>query len=164
MARNLTARSWEAIAHQQTNDVFILLLDIAFHNGTDWECIHLCNNSTDIISAASGPSTTYIAFPLAINLPSDESNVVSVGTLTVSNVTQELIGRIRALAKPMQVTVSVINAEEPDVYVGTWPCFIWRQLVYNVNTITGQISLENFLSEPYPGGTFTSSIAPGLFV
>lgn len=165
MSRDLTTTTWRAIARQRTNDVFVLLIDVMLWDADagEYTCVHVCNNSIDIVSSASGSSVTYIAFPVDVIPPSEESRGASVGTLTISNVTQDIISAIRALTKPMLVTMSIINHMEPDEYVATWPEYIWRQLTYDVNVISGQLSLENFLSEPYPGGTMTSSIFPGLF-
>lgn len=165
MSRNLTARTWQAIAQQRTMDVFLLLLDIMIWDDVNKEygCLHICNNTTDVVSAHSGSPVTYIAFPVAFALPADESVGISAGTLTVTNVTQELIGYVRTLKKPMLVTLSVINFEEPDVLVATFPEFTWRQITYDVTTIVGQISLENFVSEPYPGDYMLSSVLPGIF-
>ena len=165
MARNPTALTWQALTAQYTTDAFIALLRISYWDDANqnYDCVFICNNSTDIRSSADGEEHIYISFPVGIIAPTDESGGLSKATLTITNVSQELIDQIRTTPKPMIVDIGVINSAEPDVLIAKWPHYIWRNLSYDVNAISGQISMENFVSEPYPGDRFTPATTPGLF-
>ena len=165
MARNLTARTWQAILSQETMDPFVLLLAISIKSGADWLCVYLTNNSVDLVSTVADGSTpqTYIAFPFQITLPRAEPGKISQVQLSVTNVSRELIDYIRAVKDPMVINLYVINATEPDIVVAEHLNYTWRGLQYNASTITGTISLEDYLSKSYPSELMTPSNFPGLF-
>lgn len=165
MSRNLTARTWEAILSQETMDPFVLLLTISAKYAGNWSCIYLTNNSEDLLSNVQDGSTVhnYIAFPFQITLPRAEPGKISQVQLSVTNVSRELIDYIRNVEEAMVVNLYVINAEEPNVIVAQHLNYTWRGLQYNASTITGTISLEDYLSKSYPAELMTPSNFPGLF-
>lgn len=167
MPRNLSLATWEALLAQETQTAFVVLLTISMDQAGDgnWTCLHLTSNNVDVESTvADGVTTeTYIAFPFSFTLPASNPGQISSVTFSVTNVSQELIDYIRNVAAPMVVNLYVINADEPDTIVVQHPAYTWRNLSYNVQTISGTISLENFLSEPFPGDLMAPYNFPGLF-
>lgn len=165
MPRNLTARTWQAILSQETMDPFVLLLTISIKSGGQWLCVYLTNNSLDLVSTVQDGSTpqTYIAFPFQITLPRSEPGKISQVQLSVTNVSRELIDYIRNVTEPMLVNLYVVNAAEPNIVVASHTNYTWRGLQYNASTITGTISLEDYLSKSYPSELMTPANFPGLF-
>lgn len=146
-------------------DPFVLLLTISIKQGADWNCIYMTNNSVDVASTVADGSTpqAYISFPFEITLPRAEPGKISQVTLSVTNVSRELIDYVRAVEAPMIVNLFVINTAEPDVIVAQHNNYTWRGLQYSPATISGTISLEDYLSKSYPSELMTPSNFPGLF-
>jgi len=167
MARDLTLTTWEALLSQETQTAFLVLLTISMDQLGDgnWTCLHLTSNNVDVESTvADGVTTeTYISFPFDFTLPANNPGQISSVTLSVTNVSQELIDYIRNVPVPMVVNLYVVSSVEPDVVITQHPAYTWRNLSYNASTISGTISLENFLSEPFPGDLMTPYNFPGLF-
>lgn len=170
MPRNLSLATRQALLGQQTDEAFILLLVLSYvpsgsdgGSAEDWQCVHLAKNETDIVSAVTGASETYISFPIQFNLPASEPGRISTVTMSVTNVSQDLIDTVRSIDVPMLATMYLINVSEPDTIIAQFPGYIWRNLNYNAGTLSGQLSLENTLSEPYPGETMSPYNFPGLF-
>lgn len=167
MPRNLTLATWEALLSQETQVPFLVLLTISMDQLGDgnWTCLHLTNNNEDVVSTIADGVTpeTYISFPFEFTLPASTPGQISQVSLSVTNVSQELIDYIRNVVSPMVVNLYIVTATEPDVIVVEHPAYTWRNLQYDVSTISGSISLENLLSEPFPGDLMAPYNFPGLF-
>ena len=147
----------EAIYSQQTNEVFIVLVEIDHDDFAS--PIRVCNNSEDITSNGN----VYVAYPFQIELPSDEDGDIPQAQLVIDNVDRSLTEAIRSIQSPPTVRIMVVLVSDPDTVEIDLPGFVFTNISYDVMTITGIISIENFLNEPFPGDIFTPTQFPGLF-
>jgi len=147
----------QAIYAQETDEVFIVLLEI---DHADFASpIRVCNDSTDITSNGN----VYTAYPFEIELPTDEDGDVPQARLIIDNVDRSLTEAIRSIQSPPTVRIMVVLVSDPDTVEIDLPGFVFTNISYDVMTITGTISIENFLNEPFPGDIFTPTQFPGLF-
>lgn len=154
--RNVSLTFRQAVYTQETNEVFLILLEISH---TSLSTIRVCNNDVDITSNGN----VYTAYNFKIELPSDEEGDVPTAQLVIDNVDQQLTFSIRSITTPPTIRIMVILASSPNTIEIDMPDFLLTNINYNEYTITGTISIENFMSEPFPGDIFTPTQFPGLF-
>lgn len=146
----------QAINSQETAEVFLLLIHIT--SDEDGTSIYAVNDMKDIVSNG----ITYTAYPFDVILPDDSDDNMPQAKLSISNIDRFLISSLRLYNKPLNVTFSVILASSPDVVEVSYPNFKLFDIEYNADTISGTLSIKSFLSEPFPGGSFTPSRFPYL--
>jgi len=156
MSRNISSAALTAINTQQTSEVFVILLTIEV---PDAQPIYLTNNSEDVVSRGR----TYIAYPFALETPSDENGQISEARLSIDNVSRSLVDEIRNLADPLQLSIEVVLASTPDTVEASWNDYILRQVTYDALTISGTLTQENYMTEPYPKDVMSAATFPGQF-
>jgi hypothetical protein len=147
----------QAIYAQETNEVFVVLVEIDHADLAS--PIRVCSNDTDITSNGN----VFTAYPFNIELPSDDEGDMPQARLTIDNVDQSLTASIRTIQSPPSVRIMVVLASAPDVLEVDMPDFVFSNITYDAFTISGTISIESFMNEPFPGDVFTPSQFPGLF-
>lgn len=157
MSRTVSSIFKSAVFGQQTDEAFILLIEIDHADLS--EPIRVSSDGVDTVSNGN----TFVAYPFEISLPSNPETGVSQARLTIDNVSQTIITSIRNISDPPTATLQIVLASDPDTVEVEFSGFELRNVQYDVFTITGDLSIESFMSEPYPGGSFLPSTFPGLF-
>jgi hypothetical protein len=147
----------EAIFSQQTEEVFILLIEISHPTLPD--DIRVCSGGRNITIGEN----LYVYYPFDITLPDDIAENVSRAKLIISNISRDLISAIRGMASSPIINVKMVLASDPTVTEIAFEGFKLVTVDYNALTITGDISVEDFLTEPVQGDSFVPSQFPGLF-
>jgi hypothetical protein len=147
----------QAANAQQTAEVLVTLMKIE-HEDMD-EPLLFCNNSVDLVSNGD----TYLAYPFQPTLPDDPEEGATKGRIIVDNVRREIVAWIRGLSSSPKVTIQIVMASTPDEVEAEFPNFELTNVHYDALTVQGDLSIESFMGEPYPGDTFTPSKFPGLF-
>ena len=83
--------------------------------------------------------------------------------LSIDNVSRDIIASIRSIQTPPSVTMEVVLGSDPDTVEASFPDFELQHIGYDALTITGDLGIESFMSEPYPGDIFSPARFPGLF-
>jgi len=159
MARTFPSTVVQAMTAQTTSAVVLTLLDVTH---PDWTNVYLVNNTANVTSNGQ----LYSAFPFSIVLPPDSEELQPTMSIRVVNVTRLLVDEFRAIAggsARATCTVKLIEASDPDTVLATWSNFTLANLQYNARSMSFDLYLENFLSEPFPSLSFTPSNFPGLF-
>lgn len=159
MARTLSSAALAALLAQQTEKVFLTLMDIS-HSGFA-STFHFVDNPVAITSN----STAYAPFPFALTLPEDTAERAPVARLVVGNVTREIMDEIRSVSgnERIQVDFHIIMTSEPNTYLATFSNYELRNIVFDALTVQGELILGDFLSEPFPPDRFTPNLFPALF-
>ena len=160
MSRNTSTTFREAVFAQQTGEAFIILITID-DDDLD-EPIRVCSNSEAVVLARNG-GETYVAYPFGFALPDDTDEKISSGTIVIDNVSANIGKGIRALTTPPTVTVEVVLASDVDTIEASFDNFELIDVQYDALTIQGNISIQNFMNEPYPGGIMGPANFPGIF-
>jgi len=156
MSRTLSTLALQSGNAQQTGEAWITLLTIEVPDG---QPIYMTDNTEDITSR----SRSYIAYPFALELPSDENGQISSARLSIDNVSRTLVDEIRNLSDPLKLTIEVVLASTPDTVEYAANDYILNQVTYDALTISGTLSQENFLSELYPKDIMSAVFYPGQF-
>lgn len=153
--RNLSNSALASLNAQDTSEAYLVLLEI------DAGEVDPYRFTSDAVNTVVGLDT-YESFPFDITLPKSVDGKVSTAQLSVTNVDRRLVDAIRTLTVPMTVNIKVVLGSDPTDIMMQYQDFTWRQLTYDAATVTGTLTLEDFLNEPV-GHIMGSSNFPGLF-
>jgi len=148
------SQTFKAAAYaQQTDEVALVILAISHADLA--ATIRVVNNTENITSGGN----EYLAAGFDIKLPDDDGKT----TITICNVDRIMVQAIRSIESRPTVTMSVILADHPDtVEVGPYIMEL-SEATFDAFTVTGILTFDDFLDEPYPGDKFTPGQFPGLF-
>lgn len=159
MARSVSTTIIEAMNAQTTGEAFLYLLEVT-HSAFD--PVRVVNNTEEITSDGN----VYLPFPFSIILPPEDDEIRPLLRVAFDNVSQEIINELRTVAglnERIKGTVKVIVASDPDDIIASWENFNMENVRYTDSIVTFDLTLENFLSEPFPSASFTPARFPGLF-
>ena len=157
MSRNVSNSFKSAAFGQQTDEVFLVLLEIDHADLS--EPIRVTSDGVQTVSNGD----TFVAYPFELSLPNNPETGISQAQLTIDNVSQDIITSIRNITTPPSVVIQVVLASDPDTTEAEFSGFELKNVSYDALTITGTLTIESFMNEPYPGGSFLPSTFPGLF-
>lgn len=98
-----------------------------------------------------------------LKLPDESDESSQQMSITIDNVSRELVPAIRSASSSLSVSVVMVMSCSVDVVEVTFPDFIITSVDYDEMTITGNMTLDLFDNEPFPGGSFTPSTFFALF-
>lgn len=161
--RTLTPTSLAAMFAQETDEVFLRLLEI---NHDDWaQPFRLAQNTNDVVSDGN----TYSQWPFQIEPPNDSAAEVAQVTLQLDNTDRSILRALRSLRLTpgktfASVTFFLVLASDKDTVVGDTYVFQLRQVQsYNAHTLSCVLLFDAVLSEMVPADRMTPAKNPGLF-
>jgi hypothetical protein len=84
-------------------------------------------------------------------------------TLEIDNIHRAYIEAIRSVFTPITCQVDIVMDNALDTIDASWPEFNLTQIKYNDTLITGTLTIETLVTEPYPAHSFVPSYFPGVF-
>ncbi len=157
MSRTLSSASLAAVLAQETAEVFIRLITI---DHPDLAApIRVSSDAVDTVSNGN----TYTAFPFELQLPDDSGDRPQTARLTIDNVSREIVQAIRSIQSPPSVTIEIVRAADPDTIEVSYTGFALRNVRYDAMVVSGDLTVDDFTTEPYPAGRFVPSLFPALF-
>lgn len=154
--RSLSNELLNELYASESSDPFIMLLTLGHESfGT----VRLVNDNRDTISRGN----TYYAFPMEVTLPSDDGESASEVDIKLDNVTRELIDELRSVTTPINVTVEMVLASNPDYVQISLEEFKLKNISYNSKTIQGKLYLDGFLNIAMTSEKYGPTNFPGLF-
>jgi hypothetical protein len=158
MPRSLPTTVITAVNSQTTPRAFLVLLDV-YHSliGT----FRFVNNTENIVSGGN----TYLAFPFAITIPPDDPELQIRARLRISHVTSELnvLRTVAGRRERATVSIKVIDADDPSTILQTISGLVMASVAYNADVMDIDLTIDNFLTEPFPSATFSPATFPGIF-
>ena len=141
---------------QQTNEVLLAILEISH---ADITTIRVVNNTENITSGGD----EYIAFPFECRLPNLSAEDIPRATINICNVDRQIVQAVRSISSRPDISLSLILASDPDtIEVGPFD-FKLADVDYDVLTVGGSLTMDDFFDETYPGDRFTPGQYAGLF-
>lgn len=83
--------------------------------------------------------------------------------LVIDNIERSLVQAIRSLATPPGVLIEIIRAADPEPVEARFEDFKFTDISYDSKKIEDDLGIEDFTTEPYPAGSFSPSLFPGIF-
>lgn len=119
----------------------------------------LVNNNEPVTSNG----ITYQPFPFALNLPSDDSERLPTVSLTISNISAEIIEAIRSQPTPPQLKIELVSSAYPDIVEKRLDFLKLRNVSYDAISITGSLEVINTMSSMFPSETYDPIHYPGMY-
>lgn len=169
MSRAFSSSALKALYAEETGDFPILLITITaatlstpIRVSSD-PTQRLIETDQNIIYGTMSRSNSFYYVPFSIALPTDMADAAAQTTITIDNVGRDLISAVRSLQSPPDVTMELVMASAPDTVEATYPQFKLSKIGYDVMSITGTLTVDMLVTEPFPAGNFNPSQFPGLF-
>lgn len=176
--RDVSPRMLRAFFTPDSPENIITLLKISGANLA--EPIYLCDGETkrldalttddEVVYGLTSEGIDHIFLPFNFLMPSDDGADGAKSTLTIYNATG-LMPLIRTLTAPPTVRIQVVmqgateasNGEEvclPEITIDNLEL---GGISYDNDQVTGHLSVDTRMGEPFPCHTMTPSYCPGLF-
>jgi hypothetical protein len=152
-----TISSYTAINAADTDAAFVVLLKLTPSVGS---VIRLANN----IDAVYYDGNSYSPFPFSIVLPDDINGQQTQAQVIIDNVSRLLIDECRTLTAALDVEVYIVNATATPVTLeASYGGLKLKNIAYDALTLTGRLTAEDYLSEPFPKDHLSAAKFGGLF-
>lgn len=157
MPRSVSQPTKQAIYDQETDEAFLVLLTLSHEDLAS--PIRVVNNGVDIVSNGD----TFQGFPFDINLPSELEAEAPSAKITIDNVDQQMIVAIQSISSAPAIKLELVRSGDTDTIEAVFDNFKLTSIEYNAESISGTLTIEDFVLEPYPNALFSPANFPGLF-
>lgn len=155
--RELSDAFKAAIFSKETEEVFLVLVTVS-HSQLATP-LRIVPNTENIFSNGN----TFYAMPCEITLISDSEESTPSAKLRVDNLDRIFTVALRTISTPPTVSLELIRASTPDTIEAGFYDLQMRIVKIDVNYLEGDLTLESFLNEPYPGHEMGPAYFEGLF-
>lgn len=167
----MSAAALRAVFSPESDSDLILLLTIYDPLNPGTVLYRLCDGFTQRISETDDEvlygtvsrGENYYFLPMNITLPQEEEASAPRCSITLNDVTQQLIPLIRTVSGPPTVLLEMVLSTSPSTVEASFSEFYIDNFTYNAETITAELSMIDYDREPFPTHSFTPSYFPGLF-
>lgn len=171
----LSAAAIKAMFSSETEQAVVMLLTIYSLDGTT-VVIRLADNfnkrisetDADIVYGVTYAGNNYVFLPMEISLPSESQDGNSNCNIRFNFVTPEAIQIIREqLTGPVKILLQLALTDGTSADLSsieaTFSGFYITSASYNAESITLNLGMINYNTEPFPAYNFTPKNFPGLF-
>jgi hypothetical protein len=157
MSRNTTLAARNALNASGTGEVFLILLTLS--HPTLVEPLRVTSDAVATISREQ----VFSPFPFELTLPDDAEGASRDARLSIDNIDRRVVLAIRSLQSAAYILIEIVRAAAPDVIEAKFEDFRLTDVSYDSQVVAGNLSLEDFISEPFPAAIFSPGLFPGLF-
>lgn len=165
MSRSISADARRAFYSQETEEAFLILLEI-----DNWEDpttpIRVAYNNADVTSTLSGEyssAKTFLGTFFHIELPDESGESANTVRLAIDNVDQRMVLAIRNLSDPPNVRLWIVSSRDTNTVEAGPLRFVLESVDYDRFYIRGELVFENVVNRRWPQHDFTPSNTPGIF-
>ncbi len=83
--------------------------------------------------------------------------------MTIDNIHRDIVIAIRDLTSAPTVEIKVVLSSDPYTAEAEFTGFELTNVTYDSLQVQGDLTIESFMNEPFPGDSFLPSTFPGLF-
>lgn len=123
----------------------------------------LSETADDVVYGVRSRGHDFVFLPLELTLPSEEQDGAPRASITMHDVTREILPVIRSISSAPTVLMELVLSSSPDTVEASFPDLLLSGVPYNAESIRGELTVESDASEPFPAHTFTPAVCPGLF-
>jgi hypothetical protein len=153
----VTAATRRAFYGAETDDAFLILM--TFTHAELAEPIRVSSDAVDTTSRGQ----LFVSYPFDLALPDDDEQRAPRARLVIDNVDRQIVAVLRGLTSSPVLTLEIVRAAEPDTVEAVFHDFRLRNVRYDSHIIQAELTIEDFTAEPYPAGSFSPSLFPGIF-
>lgn len=157
MSRPVSLAARRALYAPETGEVFLILLTLSHPTlGTP---LRLVNDSGAVTSCGE----TFVAYPFDLTLPEDDEGRPPRARLSIDNIDRQIVATVRNLTSSPSVLIEIVRAADPDTVEARFADFRFVNISYDSQVVEGDLTLEDFTAEPFPAGSFSPALFPGIF-
>lgn len=157
MSRVLSSLTRQALYAAETGEAFLILLTIS-HPNLDTP-VRVTSDSVQTASRGN----TFVPFPFDLSLPDEHEMRSPRARLVIDNVDRQIVQVVRSLSSAPTVLIEIIRAADPDTVEAQFFDFKLTGVSYDAQRVEGDLTIEDFVAEPYPAASFSPGFFPGLF-
>lgn len=166
MVRELSDNFKKATNAQETTEVYIVLVTISHPSFT--EDLRIASDPFEDLPDAGvkgviSRGEEYLFLPFSLNLPAQDDTGVARASITIDNIDRRIVSSIRQATSAVNITIEIVLASDVNTPEITVLDFKLERVTYDALTVSGDISVEYYDTEPFPQGRFTPSKWPGIF-
>lgn len=147
----------EAVYAQETDEAALVLLTLDHTELV--EPVRVTSDGVDTTSRGE----LFVSFPYRLSLPVDDPEAPPQAKLEIDNVDRQIVSALRKISSPINVLIEVILSSTPNVIEAEYDDMQLRNAEYDISTVSGDLTVETFLQEPFPAGIFDPARFPGGF-
>jgi hypothetical protein len=157
MSRNISARATRSINANATDEVWIPLVTLS---NDEWEeSVYIARNEVEIVHLGRA----FLPFPFDIDLPDQGEDNQGVLEWVADVADQSILAVLLSTESPVQANVKWVLASQPDIVEIEFPALELRGFNYDESQMTGSLSIEPILDQPFGYFAMTPETAPGIF-
>lgn len=157
MPRTFSTPAMNALMAATTNEAFILL--VTFTHVPTAETFRVALNTENITSNGNLFTATYFQF----TLPETDSRAPQGCNITVDNVDQQMVPLLRSITQPLQVTLQLVLASQPDTVELELTDLLLRDVTWDANQIQGSLVSDDPLNQAFPAHLYEPRTFQGIF-
>lgn len=157
MSRPVSLTARQALFAQETGEAFLILLTI--DHASLAQVIRVTSDQVTTVSRGQ----EFVPFAFDLTLPDDAENASPSARLRIDNVDRQIIAAIRRIESAPSVLMEIVRAQEPDMVEAAFPDFKLTDISYDSQVVEGNLTIEDFTAEPFPAGTFSPGLFPGVY-
>ena len=156
MALSTAAKA--AIAAQRSTKALINFITISHPDFA--LTLYFCDNTANITRNGQ----VYTAYNFDCKLPDDCEDRMPAISLTIQNISREMVTQIRSVSAGKQLSIQINEAlaDTPDTTERGPFDFIIRSIKTDQIYCTAEMSFEDILNDPYPKDLMSGNNFPGL--
>lgn len=179
---SMSPAALRAVFLPESEDDLVLLLTIYNPQNHSEVLYRICDNFVpDPLNPGKAlrlPSTTddevvygvvsrgdeFIFLPVEITLPNEDESQSPRCSLTINDVTQELIPFIRnQLTGPAPIKLELVLTATPNTVEASFSGLMITSVSYNASTVNAELTAVDYDREPFPKHSLSPLYFPGLF-
>lgn len=157
MSRTVSGLTRQALYAAETGEAFLILLTISHPQLV--APIRVTSDGVD----TSSRGNSFIAFPFELVLPDDQESKSPRARLIIDNIDRQIVSAVRSLTSSPNILIEIVRAAAPEVVEAQFIDFKLVNISYDSHVVQGDLTLEDFTAEPFPAGSFSPNLFPGLF-
>jgi hypothetical protein len=131
--------------------------------------IRVVNNTQDVVLVDTNAENLFVAFAFELSLPDQLESAPPSARLRIDNVSGVIAASVRSITTPAAVRILVVRvvgaSDDPPVHVEVeleFPSFKLSGITIDALSVSGSLTVENLVREPYPAHSFSPAEFPGL--
>ena len=155
--RDVSLTFRQAVNAEETGEAFLILITIDHADLA--QPIRVSSDAVDTESRGE----TFHACPFDLSLPDDPDQGSAAARISIDNVDRDIVIALRSISTAPSVTMELVLASDPDTVEASFEDFELKHADYDALVVQGDLSIESFMSEPFPGDIFSPACFPGVF-
>lgn len=152
----MTVHNIRAALESSSNVAWLALLTITDASG---HTLRVVNNSVAVVSRGN----TFEPYPFDVTLPQDDSEQLPSVSLVISNLDAAIIEYVRESIEPPGIAIELVTSQYPDQVEVSLTFLRLGSVTYDAMTVSGQLAVDNFLTQKFPAEAYDPVAFPALF-